>query len=102
RIGTPWSGLGVATGRWDAADVVVLTALVGLLVVACVRGLPLTWSVVLGLSVCGSLFLGWNVWERWEDVTRVLLPACAVALVARLPAAADAATRRPAVPGAQN
>ena len=85
RIGTPWSGLGVAVGRWDAADIAVLIGAAALIGAAWIRGLPRVHRLVLVLSLCGSLFLGWNVWERWEDVTRVLLPACAVALVALLP-----------------
>ena len=85
RIGTPWSGLGVAAGRWDVTDVAVLLGVAVLFAGASWRGLPRDRMLVIALSLCGALFLGWNVWERWEDVTRVLLPACSVALVGLLP-----------------
>ncbi len=94
RIGTPWTGLGVAAGRWDAADVAVLVGVAALLVAACRRRVPRAHLLVVGLSLAGALFLGWNVWERWEDVTRVLLPACAVALVALLPGEPPSDRRR--------
>jgi len=86
RIATPWSGLGSAFGRWEPIDVLVIAGSFLGLAVALRRRPPPVLVAVVALSAVGSLFLGWNVWERWEDLTRVLLPASAAALVALLPA----------------
>jgi hypothetical protein len=94
RIAPPWSGLTAAVGRWELLDAVVVVALMAALALALRRRPPPVIALVVILSLAGSLFLGWNVWERWEDVTRVLLPASAVAFVALLPATPSAVRGR--------
>jgi len=80
RLGTPLSGLVSAAQHWHVADWTCFALLVaatgfGLLRVAT----DMRW--VVGFQVLLGLVMGEQVWARWQDFSRVLLPIYAIGLV---------------------
>lgn len=91
RLGVPFAGLVGGIGYWDTADAVVAFVLAALLVAAVWQhrsagrqGDGLLWAVVGVYGLLGIL-LGTEVWKRWQDFGRALLPLSAVAFVLALP-----------------
>ncbi|HZP31109.1 MAG TPA: hypothetical protein VFC99_19325 [Acidimicrobiia bacterium] len=92
RLGLPLAGLLDAARHWGAADAtwaVLAAVLVALAWVTAPRD-RLTW---IATAYAGfALFLGPDVWARWEDFTRVLLPLYAFAAVATFATVTRSAT----------
>ncbi len=85
RLAPPWSGLAVGAEEWAVVDALFLVLGVVLCAAAVWRCPDPTLRILVGLYVILALGFGWNVWARWEDYSRVLLPAYAAGLVVLLP-----------------
>lgn len=85
RLALPWSGLGAAVSSWGVLDVAVLLLGIVLAVLALIRRPPASIVWLVALSAGFALVMGDNVWMRWEDFSRVLLPMYAVAFAVALP-----------------
>lgn len=92
RLSLPFSGVAEAVPGWNAGDWMAVIVVVGGLAVALIRSSsrrlssdPL-WPIA-ALHVLFALVMGQDVWKRWEDFGRPLLPLYAVVLVLALSAA---------------
>lgn len=90
RLGLPLRGLIDGADRWGAADAsfVVLGVLLVVLAARNLRGArpwgdTLAW--VAAVHVALAVTMGGDVWKRWEDFGRPLLPLYAALLVLALP-----------------
>lgn len=84
RLAAPWSSW-PAIGDWLPIDWAI-----GMLGVALVIGgflrLPPLWKSVLAAYVGLALFMGPDVWKRWQDFSRPLLPLYVIGFIACIPA----------------
>jgi hypothetical protein len=86
RLAAPFTGLWDAAAGWRGSDVLVLAVIVGLGALAWTKpnAIPGTrW--ILGAHVGFALVMGAEVWRRYEDFGRPLLPATALSLAIALP-----------------
>lgn len=96
RLGPPFQGLLEAIDLWQASDVLVAAIAVFALYASWrIRASDgrassdVLWFVIIGYISLGVL-MGENVWARWEDFSRPLLPLYAAALILALPSSARA------------
>lgn len=95
RLGMPLAGVADATASWSAPDAVVAATMALLAVLAlCLRPRDgVAWIAVAYLA--SSTVFGSDVWARFEDFSRVLLPMLAFSIVAVASSRAGAGKREP-------
>lgn len=87
RLTVPFDGLIRAIPNWSEQSVVMIGVMVVLVVCGVARA-GHHRSAVVAIAMPTLAFATMSseaVWQRWEDISRVMLPACAVLLVAALP-----------------
>lgn len=92
---TPFAGLIDAAPNWSQESAVMMGVMAIVLACGLLRAGPHRGAVltIVAPTLILAIVLDEPVWGRWEDIGRILLPACAVLLVASLPSA-DRGTRR--------
>lgn len=92
RLGMPLRGLYEGAQQWQVVDAAFAGALLVLVVVSLVRwrngsAAERTVGSVLAAHLVLAVLMGDDVWKRWEDFGRPLLPLFALAFVLALPRA---------------
>ena len=96
RLSAPWNSWS-AISHWHPIDIAI-----GMLGVALVIGgllwLPPLWKSVLAAYIGLALFMGPDVWKRWQDFSRPLLPLYVIGFLACIPMPRGHAHTRLAMP----
>jgi len=89
RVSVPLRGILDVASSWTPQTVVMVGIMTSVVVLGIARAGEhrLAVVVIAAPTLIFALTLGTLVWGRWEDIGRIVLPACAVLLVAALPAA---------------
>lgn len=97
RLAAPLAGLADAASAWSSADIACAVVLGALGTAALVLGRRDAAGWVAGAFTLASLVFGAEVWARFEDFGRVLLPIVAFGVLVIVPLV----VRRPSTPAAR-
>lgn len=89
RVSVPLRGILESAPSWTPQTITMVGIMTCVVVLGIARAGKHRGAVVViaAPTLIFALTLGTLVWGRWEDIGRIVLPACAVLLVAALPAA---------------
>jgi hypothetical protein len=91
RLGAPIRGLAGAVPTWRGGASWAALAAAVVLAVACVATRPRTMETAIVIAYAAfALVMGSNVWLRWQDFSRPLLPLYALAILAIVPSTSAA------------